>query len=71
MTIALNNPVDRERRDVGIEIFNQLETGFCGSDFRDGGSHRTLQPRTARDGSGDLAPACGDHVDQISIDEKR
>ena len=43
MTETFDNSVHRERRNIGIEIFQQRKTGFRRTDFCDGSGKRTRQ----------------------------
>ena len=71
MAEALDDAVDRERRDIGVGIFQQREAGLRRSDFGDGGGHRARQqergPRwracRRRDGR--------DRIDQVGVDQQR
>ena len=69
--ITLDDAIERERRDFGIVVFQQHETGFGASDFGDGGRDRSRQ-RLAP-GDCDLARRFSgrNRVDQIGVHEQR
>jgi hypothetical protein len=65
MTEALDNAVDRERRNRRVGILQQRQAGLGRTDFTNRGGERPRQQRAA--GNGDLGRglAGGDQVDQI------
>ena len=71
MAEALDQPIGRDRRNVGIAILRQQQTRFRRADFGDGGGDRTRQAGAAGDRGLHDAAAGRDRIDQIGIDEKR
>ena len=71
MAEAVDHAVDGERRDVGVDIFQQRETGFRGADFGDGRGDRARQHGAAGDRRLRLGAAGGDEIDEIGFEQQR
>ncbi len=69
MTEALDDAVDRERRDIGAGIFHQQQAGFRRADFGDRRGDGARQRGAAGDRRLHGGGAGGDRIDQIGIDE--
>ena len=69
MTEALDDAVERERRDVGAGIFQQQQAGFRRADFGDRRGNGARQRGTAGDRGLHRGAAGRDRIDQIGIDE--
>jgi len=71
MTVARDDAVPGERRELGVGVFDQLERRRRGTDFGDRGTDRRRQMDAAGDGALRFAIAGRDDVDQIGVDQKR
>jgi phage major head subunit gpT-like protein len=67
MAETFDHAVDRERRNVGVGIFQKCEASLRRSDFGDGRRQRARQHRAA--GNRDLRRrlAGGDQIDQVFV----
>ena len=71
MAVALDDAVERERRDLGLRVLDQHQAGLGRPDLGDGGGDRARQPGAAGD-RGLRRRAAGRHrIDQVGIDQER
>ena len=71
MAEAIDNAVDRKRGDVGVGIFQQLETSLRRSHFGDGRGERARQHGAAGDGGLRRRLRGGHQIDQIGFLQQR
>ena len=71
MAEPLDDAVDRERRDIGVGIFQERETGLRGADFGDRRGQRARQHGAASDGRLCRRLRRGHQIDEIGFLQQR
>jgi hypothetical protein len=67
VAVAIDDPLERERRDIGLAIVHENETGLGRADLRNCGSDRARQRGAAGDGGLHHRGARRYGIDQIGI----
>ena len=70
-TKARDDAIERERRDLGLGIFDQNKAGFGDADLGNGGRHRAREILPVGDRTLRNRTTGRDGVDQIGVDKQR
>jgi hypothetical protein len=71
MAEAGDDPIERERRDLGLGILDQHQAGLGRSHLGDRSRDGARQRRAVGDGGLRLRTAGGDRIDQVGVDQQR
>ena len=71
MAEAGDDAVERERRDLGLHVLDQHQTGLGRADLGDGGGDGARQRGAVGDRGLRLRAAGRDRIDQIGVDQER
>ena len=67
MAEAFDDAIDRERRDIGVRIFNEREASLRRADFGDGGGEEARQHGAPSDHHLRFGLTGGDQIDLILL----
>ena len=71
MAVALDDPVERERHDLGVPVLQEDQTGLGAADLGDRGRDRARQQCAHGDRGLPHGFAARDRFDQVSVEQKR